>query len=52
MSVIQQYFQIQKRQKVPKSGKNVTLRMSDGTEINTQIEYKKEQEDRKYNDNI
>jgi len=35
-----------------KIGKNVTLRMSDGTEITTQIEYKQEQEDRKRNDNI
>ena len=52
MNAIQQYFQTQKKQEIQKNGKNITLRMSDGTEINTQIEYKKEQEDRKHNDNI
>lgn len=40
------------KQKVQKNGKTVTLRMSDGTEISTQIEYLKQQEDRKHNDNI
>lgn len=45
MNAMLQYFQNQKKQKIQKFGKNVTLRMTDGTEIIVTVDYKKEQED-------